>query len=129
MSYTIKQISEMFEIPISTIRYYDKEGLFPFLERKESGYRVFSDEEIGALRVIECFKAAGMSIKEIKQYFILASQGDKTLNERYQMVLRQKENLLQQMQILQKQMDVIQYKEDYYKNALQAGTEAVHKNN
>ena len=56
--YTIGQISEMFQLPISTLRYYDKEGLFPDLERS-SGIRRFSEKEIEALRVIECLKKSG----------------------------------------------------------------------
>ncbi len=129
MNYSIKEISEMFQIPISTIRYYDKEGLFPFMKRKESGYRIFTEDEISSLRVIECFKATGMSIKEIKHYFQLAALGDSTLQKRYELILKQKKILQEQMNELQKQMDVIHYKEDYYQNALKAGTESIHKKN
>lgn len=57
--YTIGQISEMFQLPISTLRYYDKEELFPDLERS-SGIRRFSEKEIEALRVIECLKKSGL---------------------------------------------------------------------
>ena len=53
--YTIGQVAEMFDLPISTLRYYDKQGLFPQLTR-ESGIRKFSDNEIEALKVIECLK-------------------------------------------------------------------------
>ena len=60
--YTIGQISEMFQLPISTLRYYDKEGLFPDLERS-SGIRRFSEKEIEALRVIECLKKSGLKSK------------------------------------------------------------------
>lgn len=129
MTYTIKDVSEMFNLPISTIRYYDKEGFFPFLERKESGYRVFSENEIASLRVIECFKATGMSIKEIKHYFELAAKGDSTLYERYELILKQKKILQDQMNELQKQMKVIHHKEEYYQQAIAAGTEAIHKKN
>ena len=62
--YTIGQVSEMFHLPVSTLRYYDKEGLFPNLERS-SGIRRFSDKEIEALRVIECLKKSGVEIKDI----------------------------------------------------------------
>ena len=65
--YTIGQISEMFQLPISTLRYYDKEGLFPDLERS-SGIRRFSEKEIEALRVIECLKKSGLEIKDIKLF-------------------------------------------------------------
>ena len=60
--YIIGQISEMFKLPVSTLRYYDKEGLFPHMERK-SGIRTFSKTEIVTLRVIECLKASGLEIK------------------------------------------------------------------
>ena len=59
--YTIGQVSEKFGLPISTLRYYDKQGLFPRMERA-SGIRKFSDREIEALRVIECLKKSGMEI-------------------------------------------------------------------
>ena len=64
--YTIGQVSEMFDLPVSTLRYYDKEGLFPELNRT-SGIRQFSENEIEALRVIECLKKTGLQIKDIKQ--------------------------------------------------------------
>ena len=57
--YSIGQVAEMFGLPISTLRYYDKQGLFPNMERV-SGIRKFGDTEIEALRVIECLKKAGM---------------------------------------------------------------------
>ena len=57
--YSIGQVAEMFGMPISTLRYYDKQGLFPNMERV-SGIRKFSETEIEALRVIECLKKAGI---------------------------------------------------------------------
>ena len=65
--YTIGQVSELYHLPVSTLRYYDKEGLFPHLE-KVSGIRKFSDAEMEALHVIECLKKSGLQIKEIKQF-------------------------------------------------------------
>ena len=63
--YTIGQVSEMFDIPVSTLRYYDKEGLFPDMERR-SGIRRFGEKQIEALRVIECLKASGLeSLRDI----------------------------------------------------------------
>ena len=61
--YTIGQVSAMFALPVSTLRYYDKEGLFPALGRA-SGIRRFSETELEALRVIECLKKSGMEIKD-----------------------------------------------------------------
>ena len=63
--YSIGEISKMFQLPISTLRYYDKEGLFPHLKRV-NGVRQFSESEIETLRVIDCLKKSGLEIKEIK---------------------------------------------------------------
>ena len=62
--YTIGQVSEMFGLPVSTLRYYDKEGLFPQMERT-SGMRRFGEREIEALRVIECLKRSGLEIRDL----------------------------------------------------------------
>ena len=65
--YTIGQISKMFHLPVSTLRYYDKEGLFPGIKR-DSGIRKFDEKEIEALHVIECLKKSSLEIKDIKQF-------------------------------------------------------------
>lgn len=72
--YTIGQVAAMFGIPVSTLRYYDKEGFFPNLERK-GNIRYFSDNELEALRIIECLKKSGLEIKDIKQFFVWVSEG------------------------------------------------------
>ena len=67
--YTIGQVSEMFAIPVSTLRYYDKEGLFPNLKRV-GGIRQFGDDELELLRIIECLKKTGLEIKDIKKLYL-----------------------------------------------------------
>lgn len=70
--YTIGQVSEMFNLPVSTLRYYDKEGLFPFMQRA-SGIRQFSDTEIAALKLIECLKKSGLEIREHQAVYGMVS--------------------------------------------------------
>ena len=77
--YTIGQVSAMFNLPVSTLRYYDKEGFFPNLERK-GNIRYFSDNEL-ALRIIECLKKSGLEIKDIK-HFIWVSEGSSSYEKR-----------------------------------------------
>lgn len=80
--YTIGQVSEQFDLPVSTLRYYDKEGLFPALTRT-SGIRRFGEQELEALRVIECLKRSGLEIKEIKQFMEWGAQGSETYPQRH----------------------------------------------
>ena len=127
MTYTIKQVSEMMSLPVSTIRYYDKMGLIPFLEKNESGYRIFKEKDISMLRIIECFKNTGMSISEMQQYVEMVKRGDESLEERYQLFVRRKEIVLEEMRQLEKQLETIDHKLWYYETAIKAGTEDIHK--
>ena len=88
--YTIGQVSEMFGLPISTLRYYDKEGLFPNIKRT-SGIRRFGEAELETLRVIECLKKSGLEIKDIKQFIEWCGQGSETYPQRRDLFIRQKE--------------------------------------
>lgn len=126
MTYTISQVAKALNIPTSTIRYYDKEGLLPTLSRKESGYRLFSATEIEMLELIECLKETGMSIKEIKEYAQLTRLGDDSLQERHEMFLEQKKALQAQIDALQQSMALIDHKCWYYESAIAAGTEQIH---
>lgn len=127
MPYTIKEVSEMTGIPASTLRYYDKEGLLPFVVRKESGYRLFADSDVGMLQVIECLKNTGMSIKDIRQFAEWAQQGDASLQQRYEMFLERRRAVEKQMEDLKKTMELIEHKCWYYETAIAAGTEAIHR--
>ena len=120
--YTIGQVSEMFNIPVSTLRYYDREGLFPGMERK-SGIRKFSDNEIEALRVIECLKASGLEIREIKQFMEWSTKGSSTYKQRKQLFDTRLKKVEEEMDNLQKTMDMLKYKCWYYETAIQDGNE------
>ena len=120
--YTIGQVSEMFHLPVSTLRYYDKEGLFPNLERS-SGIRRFSDKEIEALRVIECLKKSGVEIKDIKVFMEWCSQGSSTYSQRRDFFLRQKEIAENEIRKMEKVLDMIRFKCWYYEQAIKDGTE------
>ena len=120
--YTIGQVSEMFSLPISTLRYYDKEGLFPDMERK-SGIRQFSEKEVDALRVIECLKASGLEIREIKQFMQWCSEGPSTFEKRRQLFANRKAALEEELAQLNKTMDMLKYKCWYYEQALKNGSE------
>ncbi|MBX4271209.1 MerR family transcriptional regulator [Clostridium estertheticum] len=126
MKYSIGEVAKKFNLSASTLRYYDKEGLFPNLERLESGIRSFSDIDLGSLKIIECLKNTGMPIKDIKVFIDWCGQGDATLSERYEMFIERKIIMDEQIASLQKTLEVIDYKCWYYKTALEVGTEKVH---
>lgn len=121
--YTIGQVSKMFDLPISTLRYYDNEGLFPDIVRS-SGIRKFSENEIEALRVIECLKKTGMEIKDIKQFMKWCVEGPSTYSKRKNLFEERKKILEEQLRELEKNMAMIEFKCWYYDKAISDGTEA-----
>lgn len=122
MSYSISQVAKMMGVTPSTLRYYDQEGLLPHIKRV-NGMRVFEDEDFRWLRVLNCLKNTKMPIKKIRKYVQLAQKGDETLQERYQLIQEQKEYILSQIQEYQYYLQEIEYKEWYYQQAIQAGSE------
>lgn len=120
--YTIGQVSEMFGLPISTLRYYDKQGLFPNMERL-SGIRQFSDGEIEAIRVIGCLKKSGLEIKDIKKFMNWCVAGPSTYADRRDLFLRQKESLEREIAHMNKALDMLKFKCWYYEQAMKDGNE------
>ena len=120
--YSIGQVAEMFGLPISTLRYYDKQGLFPKMERV-SGIRKFSETEIEALRVIECLKKSGLEIKDIKQFMDWCVEGTSTYPQRKALIEKQRERLEAELVHMNKVLDMLKFKCWYYEQAMRDGCE------
>lgn len=120
--YSIGQVSESFSLPVSTLRFYDKEGLFPNLERK-SGIRKFSDRDLEALHVIECLKKSGLEIRDIKQFMQWCSEGPSTYPQRLELFCRQRETIEAEIEKLNRALAMINFKCWYYETAIAAGGE------
>lgn len=117
-----QEVSEMFHLPISTLRYYDKEGFFPDLKRK-GNIRYFSDNEIEALRVIECLKKSGLEIKDIKQFFIWVTEGSSSYSKRKKLFENRKSAVEEEIKQLEKILAMLKFKCWYYETAMTDGNE------
>ena len=111
--YTIGQVSEMFNLPISTLRYYDKEGFFPNLERK-GNIRYFSENDLEALRIIECLKASGLEIKDIKQFIDWVSEGSASYGKRKELFESRKAAVEAEIKQMEKTLALLKFKCWYY---------------
>lgn len=122
MNYTIGEVANLLDTNASTIRYYDKEGLLPTVERDRGGARKFNEEDISFLRLIQCLKASGMPIKDIKQFVDWTLDGDETIAQRQQMFHKQKQRVEEEMARLQQTLDMVNYKCWFYDTAAQLGS-------
>ncbi|MFQ8957698.1 MAG: MerR family transcriptional regulator [Eubacterium sp.] len=120
--FTIGQVSEMFDLPVSTLRYYDKEGLFPELNRT-SGIRQFTEKEVEALRVIECLKKTGLQIKDIKLFMSWCMEGSSTYTKRKELFENQKKQVEKEINELNQTLDMLNFKCWYYSEVIKDGNE------
>ena len=122
MFYTVGEMAKRIGITPSALRYYDKEGLLPFVERSGGGIRMFKDSDYEWLQIIECLKKTGMKLKDIKKFVLMAMEGDATIDDRLELIIRQQEAVHNQIAELQQTLDTLDFKRWYYETAKQAGT-------
>ena len=120
--YSIGQVSEMFGIPVSTLRYYDKEGLFPNLERSGSTRR-FGEGELELLRVIDCLKKTGLEIRDIKRFVDMVQEGPSTYAARKELFEARKVQAEEEIERMQKALAMVKFKCWYYETAKKDGGE------
>ena len=122
MNYSIGEVAEKMNISIHTLRYYDQEGLLPFLERSPNGRRIFHERDIILLNTIECMKGTGMQLKDIKQYVNWCVEGFSSVPQRYELMLQRKRDVEEQIENLNKMLATIDHKCEFYRNSLELGT-------
>lgn len=122
MLYTIGDAAKKMGLSASTLRYYDKEGLLPHMNRSGSGMRMFAEDDLEWIHFIECLKKSGLAIKEIKQFVDWYLEGDGTIEQRRSMFYARKRALEEEMEKLQHTLDFVSYKCWFYDVAAEAGT-------
>lgn len=126
MYYSIGQVAQLSGLPISTLRYYDKEGLFPALQRA-GGIRQFTDRELETLHVIECLKRSGLEIRDIKRFMEWTAQGSASYPQRRALFAQQQQTVEAEIAKLQRVLAMLRFKNWYYTQAMQDGNEdAIH---
>ena len=120
--YTVKEVAKIMNVSEHTVRYYDNEGLIPFVTRTQSNIRMFSDYDLSWFRTVHCLRATDLSINDIKKYIELCLNGNKTIPQRAKIIFNQEKNLQEHLKELQNQMEILQKKKKYYKNLLKNKT-------
>jgi len=128
MLYTVGEMAKRIGVAPSALRYYDKEGLLPFVERSSGGIRMFKDADFEWLQVIGCLKKTGMQLGDIKRFIEMAMQGDETIDERLELIVNQKEAVKLRIDELNATLKTLEFKHWYYETAKNAGTTEVPRN-
>ena len=115
--YTVKKVAEIMNISVHTLRFYDNEGLFPYVSRNKNNIRLFSEHDLEWVTLVQCLRDTDMPLADIKRYVELCMQGD-TLEERYHIILKQKEKAEQEVSNMQKRVEILNTKSELYKGLL-----------
>ena len=113
-NYTIREISEMFELPSSTLRYYESEGLLPEVPKSSSGQRIYSDEHVERLKCINCFKRTGMTIPQLRKFFIYEADEAAHIDKIISLLKDQEQIVNEKLIQLQKDSAHVHHKGEYY---------------
>lgn len=121
--YSMKEVCEIVGISYETLKFYCKEGLVPNVKRNKNNYRVFDDRNIEWLKGLQCLRKCGMSIKDMKQYMQLCTEGKKSIPNRKGMLNKTKTDLLKRIEELEDCIDFIDNKQQYFDDVLEGKTE------
>lgn len=112
--YTVKELAKLIEISEHTVRYYDKEHIFPFVSRDANNVRHFSMVDAFFGRAVKCLRSVGLPIEECREFVLLTLKGDVTVSERAKLMREQEEKLVCQIEELKKELRDIQYKKMFF---------------
>jgi DNA-binding transcriptional MerR regulator len=114
----IAEVSEQYDISSDTLRYYERIGLIPPVNRDESGIRNYNEMDVKRVEFIKCMRHAGLPIDVLVEYVGLVQQGDKTIEARKEILKVQRDLLAARMKEMQKTIDLLDYKINVYENAV-----------
>lgn len=111
---TIGEVSKTYDISIETLRYYERIGLIPRVNRKKNGIRDFTQIDCEWVYFIKCMRTAGMSIETLVEYVTLFKKGDKTLKSRKDLLINQRDNLIKKIEEMQSILERLDKKIEGY---------------
>ena len=118
---TISEVSKRYGISQDTLRYYERIGVIPPVHRTESGLRDYTEEDCGWVELAGCMRGAGLPLPALAEYVRLSQEGDGTIPDRRELLMKQKERLARQMEAIQKTMERLEYKISCYDRAMETG--------
>ena len=111
---TISEVSEKYGLSADTLRYYEKAGLIPPVNRKENGIRDYTPEDCGWVEFIKCMREAGLSIEVLTEYIALYAKGNRTLQKRKNLLVSERDRLKERIEQMQKTLERLNYKISVY---------------
>ena len=114
----IAEVSEKYGLSVDTLRYYERVGLIPTVNRNDSGIRDYNELDLRRVDFIKCMRGAGLPVEVLIEYVALVQHGDKTIEARKEILKEQREQLVSRMKEMQKTLDILDHKIEVYEKAV-----------
>ena len=114
----IAEVSEKYGLSVDTLRYYERVGLIPTVNRNDSGIRDYNELDLRRVDFIKCMRSAGLPVEVLIEYVALVQQGDKTIEARKEILIDQRKLLVDRMNEMQKTLDILEHKIEVYEKAV-----------
>ena len=114
----IAEVSEKYGLSVDTLRYYERVGLIPTVNRNDSGIRDYNELDLRRVDFIKCMRGAGLPVEVLIEYVALVQQGDKTIEARKEILKEQRGQLVSRMKEMQKTLDILDHKIEVYEKAV-----------
>lgn len=111
---TIAEVSKQYGISADTLRYYERIGLIPTVNRNKSGIRDYTEEDCGWVEFIKCMRSAGIQIEALIEYVALFQSGEETTYARKQILIEQRDQLQVKMEHIKETIERLNYKIERY---------------
>ena len=115
---TIAEVSKKYDITADTLRYYERIGLLPDINRSQSGIRAYTEDDCNWIEFIKCMRSAGLPIDTLTEYVTLFRQGDSTIEARKKLLVEQRVVLLAKMEDMKETLERLNRKIEGYENAV-----------
>lgn len=115
---TIAEVSKKFDLTADTLRYYERIGLLPTVNRNSSGNRDYTEEDCRWVQFIRCMRSAGLSIEVLIEYVSLFQQGNETTGARKELLLEQRKQIVAKVEELQNTLAYLDKKIDGYEERM-----------
>jgi len=115
---TIAEVSKRYDITPDTLRYYERIGLLPNVNRTKSGIRFYTEDDCRWIEFIKCMRSAGLTIEVLIEYVKLFQKGDKTIAARKELLVEQREQLRKRMKDMKETLSRLDYKIDQYEQCI-----------
>lgn len=118
---TIKEVCEKYDITPDTLRYYERVGVIPEVNRTKSGIRDFTEEDIKWVENAICMRSAGVPVEMLIEYVKLFQEGDSTITARRNLLIEARAKVQKNLDKYQATIDRLNYKISRYEEAVKTG--------